>query len=170
MEQKFIISNILAWALGMTSLASISLGSYQTGAILLAGLFCYDIFWVFGTDFMMTVATSVKAPVKFLYTAPPPLDGIPRVYPFSVLGLGDVVIPGLFVRLMYTVDETCAYAAGLLLCFVANDIFHNGQPALLYLNPSLIVGTLACAAVNDQVNALWEFQEKKEEESESSVK
>jgi minor histocompatibility antigen H13 len=126
MEQKFIISNILAWALGMISLASISLGSYQTGAILLAGLFCYDIFWVFGTDVMMTVATSVEAPVKFLYTAPPPLDNIPRVYPFSVLGLGDVVIPGLFVRLMYTVDEilqptrgsyfivsTCAYAAGL---------------------------------------------------------
>jgi hypothetical protein len=76
----------------MISLASISLGSYQTGTILLAGLFCYDIFWVFGTYVMMTVATSVEAPVKFLYTAPPPLDDIPRVYPFSVLGLGDVVI------------------------------------------------------------------------------
>jgi minor histocompatibility antigen H13 len=136
----------------MTSLASISLGPYQTGAILLAGLFCYDIFCVFGTDVMITVATSVEAPVKFLNTAPPPLVYIPRVYPFSVLGLGDVVIPGLFVRLMYTADEilqptrgsyfivaTCAYAAGLLLCFVANDIFHNGQPAVFYLNPSLIV-------------------------------
>jgi hypothetical protein len=53
---------------------------------------------------------------------------------------------------------------------VANDIFHNGQPSLLYLNPSLIAGTLACEAVNDQVNALWEFQEDKEEERESSVK
>jgi hypothetical protein len=41
----------------MVSLGAISLGSFQTGAILLAGLFCYDIFWVFGTDVMMTVAT-----------------------------------------------------------------------------------------------------------------
>ena len=42
---------------------------------------------VFGTDVMMTVATKVEAPVKFLYTAPP--SDTPRSYPFSVLGLGD---------------------------------------------------------------------------------
>lgn len=170
MEQKFLISNVIAWALGMASLGAISLGSFQTGAVLLAGLFCYDVFWVFGTDVMMTVATKVEAPVKFLYTAP--LSDTPRPYPFSVLGLGDVVIPGLFVRLMYKVDDvlqpknlsyfnaaTFAYAAGLLMCFAANELFHNGQPALLYLDPSLVGGTLACAAVNDQVNALWDFQE-----------
>lgn len=49
MEQKFLVSNVIAWAIGMVSLGGISLGSFQTGAILLAGLFCYDIFWVFGT-------------------------------------------------------------------------------------------------------------------------
>ena len=90
----------------MTSIGAISLGSFQTASILLLGLFCYDIFWVFGTDVMMTVATKVEAPVKFIYTAPPPADGAePRSYPFSVLGLGDVVIPGLFVRFMAKVDE-----------------------------------------------------------------
>jgi len=50
LENKFLISNAIAWALGMVSLGAISLGSFQTGAILLAGLFCYDVFWVFGTD------------------------------------------------------------------------------------------------------------------------
>ena len=108
----------------MTSLGAISLGSFQTAAILLTGLFCYDIFWVFGTEVMMTVATKVEAPIKFLYTAPP--SETERVYPFSVLGLGDVVIPGLFVRLMTKVDEvlkpqnfsyfsaaTAAYAIGM---------------------------------------------------------
>ena len=110
----------------MVSLGSISLGSFQTASILLLGLFCYDIFWVFGTDVMMTVATKVEAPVKFLYTAPTPVDSdVTRTYPFSVLGLGDVVIPGLFVRFMAKVDEvlkptkfsyfsaaTIAYAVG----------------------------------------------------------
>lgn len=108
------LTTAIAWALGMVSLGAISLGSFQTGAILLAGLFCYDIFWVFGTDVMMTVATKgenwcwswmhlsfdkrskynhhsllfqVEAPVKFLYTSPP--SDVPRSYPFSVLGLGD---------------------------------------------------------------------------------
>lgn len=31
-------------------LERISLGSYKVGAILLTGLFFYDIFWVFGTE------------------------------------------------------------------------------------------------------------------------
>lgn len=175
LEQKFIVSNAIAWALGMTSLGAISLGSYQTGALFLAGLFCYDVFWVFGTDVMMTVATKVEAPVKFLYTAPP--SDVARSYPFSVLGLGDVVIPGLFVRLMTKIDEvlqpknlsyfkvaTAAYAGGLALCFGANEIFHNGQPALFYLDPSLIGGTLACAAANNQLTEVWNFKEEEDDE------
>ena len=77
---------------------------------------------------------------------------------------------------MYKVDEslqpknlsyfnvaTAAYAAGLLMCFAANELFHNGQPALLYLDPSLIGGTLTCAAVNNQVNELCDFQEEEDE-------
>jgi minor histocompatibility antigen H13 len=72
---------------------------------------------------MMTVALKVEAPVKFIYPNPPTDD--PTRYPFSVLGLGDVVIPGLFVRFMSKMDEalqptnisyfsaaTVAYAVG----------------------------------------------------------
>lgn len=121
----------------------------------------------------MTVATKVEAPVKFLYTAPP--SDTPKDYPFSVLGLGDVVIPGLFVRFMSKVDEvlqpknlsyfnaaTFAYAAGLAACFGANELFHNGQPALLYLDPSLVGSALACASINNQVADVWNFEEKNE--------
>jgi hypothetical protein len=59
-------SSVIAWAIGMVSLGAISLGSFQTGAVLLAGLFCYDVFWVFGTDVMMTVATKGNYPVFFV--------------------------------------------------------------------------------------------------------
>jgi len=96
-----------------------------------------------------------------------------KTHPLSPL----VVIPGLFVRLMSKVDQvlqpknlsyfnvaTGAYAAGLSACFVANEVFHNGQPALLYLDPSLVGGTLACAAVNNQVSDLWDFSEADEDE------
>ena len=181
LEQKFLVSNFIAWSLGMVSLGAISLGSYQTAAIFLAGLFCYDAFFVFGTDIMLTVATKVEAPVKFLFTAPP--SETERAYPFSVLGLGDVVIPGLFVRLMSKIDEilqpknlsyfqaaTAAYACGLALCFGANEIFHNGQPALFYLDPSLIGGTLACAAVNNQVAEVWNFKEEDDDINEIELK
>ena len=179
MESKFLISNTLAWALGMTSLGAISLGAFQTGAILLLGLFCYDIFWVFGTDVMMTVATKVEAPVKFIYTAPP--SDTPRDYPFSVLGLGDVVVPGLFVRLMSKVDEvlkpqvvsyfsatTAAYAAGLALCFTVNEITHAGQPALLYLDPACVGTAVACGIANGQWEDVWNFEEEIPENNNSA--
>ena len=39
----------------------------STGFILLGGLFFYDIFWVFGTDVMITVAKSFEAPIKLVF-------------------------------------------------------------------------------------------------------
>jgi len=183
MESKFIVSNCIAWAIGMVTLTSVSLGTFQTAAVLLAGLFFYDIFWVFGTDVMMTVATKVEAPIKFLYPAPPPLDGAaPRAYGFSLLGLGDLVIPGLFVTFMGRVDEalkpekisyftvgTVAYAVGLATCFIVNEITHAGQPALLYLDPACIGSALACGAANGQLKEVWNFKENPEEDEVEAV-
>lgn len=40
------------------------LNNMSTGFILLGGLFIYDIFWVFYTDVMVTVAKSFEAPIK----------------------------------------------------------------------------------------------------------
>lgn len=172
MTQKYLVSNAIAWAIAMVTLGAVSLGSFQTAATLLMGLFAYDIFWVFGTDVMMTVATKVEAPVKFLYAAPPSAPETPRIYDFSVLGLGDVVIPGLFVRFMSKVDEilkpatfsyfgaaTAAYAFGLTVCFIVNEITHAGQPALLYLDPACLGSALAVGAVNGQLGQVWNFEE-----------
>ena len=169
MAQKFIVSNVIAWSIAMVSLGSISLGSYQTAAILLGGLFIYDCYFVFGTDVMMTVATKVEAPVKFIY--PAPLSDIPREYPFSVLGLGDIVVPGLFVRFMNEIDgvlqpsrisylnvSTVAYTVALLVCFIVNYMTNSGQPALFYLDPALIGSTLIAATINDQLREVWNFR------------
>jgi minor histocompatibility antigen H13 len=57
---------------------------------LLWGLFFYDIFWVYGTDVMVTVAKSLDAPIKLLF----PIDFTTTPPKFSMLGLGDIVIPG----------------------------------------------------------------------------
>src|SRR3546814_15622042 len=48
-------------------ICKLSLGSYSTAAVLLIGLFAYDIFWVFGTDVMVSVAKSFDAPAKILF-------------------------------------------------------------------------------------------------------
>lgn len=121
----------------------------------------------------MTVATKIEAPVKFIYPIAPS-DDMPD-YPFSVLGLGDVVIPGLFVRFMAQADKvlkpanlsylnvaTAAYTFGLGVCFIVNSITHAGQPALLYLDPALVGSTLAAGAANNQLAELWTFKEEQQ--------
>eukprot|EP00903_Cladosiphon_okamuranus_P015741 g14529.t1 len=102
LSAKFLIPNVFAWCIGMQSIGLISISSFPAAAILLAGLFCYDIFWVFGTEVMMTVATRIEAPVKFLF---PALTDPSKQYPFSVLGLGDIVIPATFCTLMRSFDR-----------------------------------------------------------------
>ena len=44
-----------------------ALPSFTIGCVLLCGLFFYDVFWVFGTDVMVTVARSFDAPIKVLF-------------------------------------------------------------------------------------------------------
>ncbi|CAN0066087.1 unnamed protein product [Pylaiella littoralis] len=102
LSAKFLIPNVFAWCIGMQSIGLISISSFPAAAILLAGLFCYDIFWVFGTEVMMTVATKIEAPVKFLF---PSFTDPTKAYPFSVLGLGDIVIPATFCTLMRSFDK-----------------------------------------------------------------
>jgi len=51
----------------IVALKSLSLSSTQTGLFLLWALFFYDIFWVYGTDVMVTVAKNLDIPVKLLF-------------------------------------------------------------------------------------------------------
>ncbi|KAK9147902.1 hypothetical protein Scep_006659 [Stephania cephalantha] len=86
-QKHWLANNILGLAFCIQGLEMLSLGSFKTGAILLAGLFVYDIFWVFFTPVMVSVAKSFDAPIKLLF----PTGDSAR--PFSMLGLGDIVIP-----------------------------------------------------------------------------
>ena len=75
--------------------------------MLLTFLFFYDIFFVFGSDVMLTVAKNIDAPIKLLFpTEWDALDaetGEPKPK-YSLLGLGDIVIPGVFISLALRFD------------------------------------------------------------------
>ena len=68
--------------------------------MLMWALFFYDIFWVFKTDVMVTVAKSLDAPIKLLF----PYALNEEEIKFSMLGLGDIVIPGIFISLCVRYD------------------------------------------------------------------
>jgi minor histocompatibility antigen H13 len=97
-------NNYIAAAIALASLGQIAVESYVAGASLLVGLFLYDAVSVFKSDLMITVATTIEAPVKFLFAG----ASVPEVgsgkYPFGVLGLGDIVIPGVFLAMLREFD------------------------------------------------------------------
>eukprot|EP01041_Mallomonas_annulata_P007397 gene7397-15102_t len=97
-------NNMIALSIAVFSIGLIQVESFAVACAFLIGLFFYDIFWVFGTDVMMTVVTKVEAPIKFLFPAAPSLMAS-RTYPFSVLGLGDIVVPGVMAALARRIDE-----------------------------------------------------------------
>lgn len=230
-ESLFALSffnNMLASAIAMQAIGTVKVDSFAVACALLSGLFFYDIYWVFFSEVMMTVATKVDAPIKFLF--PASILSMPaRPYPFSVLGLGDIVVPGVMAALarkidveglpsnsftvptisemtavvtpkaaivwpnFYTTQDyikemfrkkeveekvvekpipieemrrqqgkvsylkcvTVGYTTGLLGAFAANEITHSGQPALLYLVPTVILSMLYGASRNGELKGLW---------------
>lgn len=99
-SKSWIFNNIIAVVFCVHALQMIFLGNFKTGALLLSLLFFYDIFFVFGTDVMITVAKNIDAPIKLMF--PRDLTTDPRQY--SILGLGDIVIPGIFMSLCLRFD------------------------------------------------------------------
>lgn len=101
--KHYMLNNLLGISFCIQALERVSIGSYKIGCIILIGLFFYDIFWVFGTEVMVTVARSFDAPIKLLF---------PKIFPcaefpngkFSLLGLGDIVVPGIFISLLLRYD------------------------------------------------------------------
>ncbi|CAM9864161.1 unnamed protein product [Ascophyllum nodosum] len=151
LSAKFLIPNVFAWCIGMQSIGLISVSSFSTAAVLLAGLFCYDIFWVFGTEVMMTVATRIEAPVKFLF---PSFSDPSKQYPFSVLGLGDIVIPATFCTLMRSFDqqlESARQAEAAAARALANEV-SSKNPVALWLD-SFLGAPLSKASSSDDTTA-----------------
>jgi len=97
----FTTNNVIGVLFCIFAIQNLFLGSFKIGMGLLTGLFFYDIFWVFGTDVMITVAKNIDGPIKLLF---------PKVLPvlsgedMSLLGLGDIVIPGVFISLCLRFD------------------------------------------------------------------
>lgn len=102
--KHWILNNLFGVAFSIGGIESLVLPGFSIGFILLWGLFFYDIFWVYGTDVMLTVAKSVDAPIKLIF----PINLFAESPSFSMLGLGDIVIPGVFIALClkYDVDKT----------------------------------------------------------------
>jgi hypothetical protein len=84
-------------------------------------------------------------PLLLSLSPPPGMDGLGKKNTFFAAGMG-------------------GYSLGLLLTFSANILMHRGQPALLYIVPSLIAAALGTAAVTGRWEEVWGFNSEEAEE------
>ena len=176
-------NNLFGVCFSIEGIEMLSLGSWKNGAILLVGLFFYDIFWVFGTDVMVTVAKGFDGPIKLLFPNPNPEER------HSLLGLGDIVVPGIFVALMLRFDvslsptrtlqncnqthfkgQVVAYASALAVTLCSMYFFDAAQPALLYLVPACLGASLLTTVATGQFKELWAYEEGGEGEESKAAK
>eukprot|EP00889_Picochlorum_renovo_P005404 jgi/Picre1/32434/NNA_007780.t1 len=168
--KHWLANNILGIAFSLQGVEHLSLGTVQNGVILLCGLFFYDVFWVFCTPVMVSVAKSFDAPIKLLF--PKELAAAE----FSMLGLGDIVIPGIMVAIILRYDVqkhlvtstgkprlfySCflGYVIGVVATIVVMNVFKAAQPALLYIVPSVLATTFLHAYMNGEAKTLFYWSE-----------
>uniref|UniRef100_A0A669DJ16 Histocompatibility (minor) 13 n=2 Tax=Oreochromis TaxID=8139 RepID=A0A669DJ16_ORENI len=150
LKKHWIANNLFGLAFALNGVELLHLNNVSTGCILLGGLFIYDVFWVFGTNVMVTVAKSFEAPIKLVFPQDLLEKGL-EASNFAMLGLGDIVIPGIFIALLLRFDVSLnknsrtyfyssflAYIFGLGLTIFVMHTFKHAQPALLYLVPACV--------------------------------
>ncbi|KAL8655792.1 MAG: hypothetical protein Q9226_002903 [Calogaya cf. arnoldii] len=101
-SRPWYLTNILGFAFAYNALQLISPSTSWTGTLILGSLFLYDIYFVFYTPLMVTVATQLDIPAKLLF--PRPSDPDSAEQRLSMLGLGDVVLPGMMIGFALRLD------------------------------------------------------------------
>ncbi|KND89915.1 putative intramembrane protease [Tolypocladium ophioglossoides CBS 100239] len=82
------LSNMLGYGMCYGSFLVLSPTDILIGSLVLIGLFFYDIYMVFYTPYMVTVATKLDVPIKLTFEA---------ASRKSILGLGDIIVPGMLI-------------------------------------------------------------------------
>ncbi|KEF61965.1 uncharacterized protein A1O9_03537 [Exophiala aquamarina CBS 119918] len=120
-SKPWFLTNFLGFSFCYGSLQFMTPSTAWTGTLVLSALFFYDIYFVFFTPMMVTVATKLDVPIKLLFPRP---DGC--VYPvgapegsklmedylrclakkrsMAMLGLGDIVVPGMMLAFALRFD------------------------------------------------------------------
>jgi hypothetical protein len=84
-----------------------------------------------------------------------------------MMGNGDMAIPAVVLDFFLRFDSFhgsslfligfVGYAAGIVLTFVALAMSERGQPALLWIFPSILVPVIGFAAKGHLLSDLWRF-------------
>ncbi|XP_037644201.1 signal peptide peptidase-like 2 isoform X3 [Sebastes umbrosus] len=181
-QWAWVLQDALGIAFCLYMLKTVRLPTFKACTLLLSVLFVYDVFFVFITPFFTKSGESIMVEVaagpsdSSTHEKLPMVLKVPRLNfsplalcdrPFSLLGFGDILVPGLLVAYCHRFDIltqssriyfmacTIAYGIGLLITFVALAMMQMGQPALLYLVPCTLLTSLTVALWRRELPQFW---------------
>merc|ERR1712098_151171 len=160
--------------------------SLKICTILLSALFFYDIFFVFITPLFMKDGKSVMVEVATGHSSDEQLPMVLKVphlsrdpgrvcyvHTYSLLGFGDILVPGLLLSFAHSYDlltgikyklywsiTTIAYILGLVATFISLFLMNSAQPALLYLVPFTLLPTILVAWCRGDLASMWDGDSK----------
>lgn len=175
-DWSWLLQDVMCICLCMVVQRQLRLPNIKVSAVLLVSAFMYDIFWVFisplffSSSVMVTVATGGDSGEMI-----PMLIRIPHFHEllggYAMLGLGDMVLPGLLMSFFLRFDyqhlqqtplwkgyfsfSLFMYTIGMVICNIALILMKHGQPALLYLVPCCLGGPVALAYTRRELPLLW---------------
>jgi len=204
----WLLMDAMGIGLCVAFIAFVRLPSLKVSTLLLSGLLLYDVFWVFFSKYVFNANVMVRVATR---PANNPMGAMARrlhltqvaknapklslpgklVFPsnhnvghFSMLGLGDIVMPGLLLcfvmrydaykkaqarkmavagiplpnnwyRISYFHCSLFGYFLGLLTATVSSEVFKAAQPALLYLVPFTLLPLFLMAYLKGELKTMW---------------
>ena len=168
--RHWILNDIICFCLAFTTLSFIILKSFMLCFVCLFLFFLYDTFWVFYSEkifkenVMVVAATSIQIPIKIEF---PILFSNNPIKNCMLLGLGDILLPGVVIKYCRRFDlirqkigiklngmsfykfNMLLYYLSVALAMIMMFAFNHGQPVLFYLSPIFIFG-LTIKAYNEK--------------------
>ena len=128
-HKYWFVTNLIGFSFSYGALQAVTPTTAPIGSMLLTALFFYDIYFVFYTPIMVTVATQLEVPIKLLFPRPHGCvlpnsgDAGPEAWELykqclakdramAMLGLGDIVVPGLLIAFALRFDLYLHYLRG----------------------------------------------------------
>ncbi|XP_046898381.1 signal peptide peptidase-like 2A isoform X2 [Hypomesus transpacificus] len=193
----WILQDLLGIVFCLNFMKTITLSNFKICVILLGLLLVYDVFFVFITPFFTPNGESIMVQVALgpdaageksnIVEVPadpntsseklPVVMRVPRIsswaqnmcgMQFSILGYGDIIVPGLLVaycsrfdvwtnspKKIYFVSCCVAYLCGMVVTFAVMLTTKMGQPALLYLVPFTLASSALLAWRRGEFRHFW---------------
>ncbi|KAH7951082.1 hypothetical protein HPB52_004713 [Rhipicephalus sanguineus] len=178
-SKSWLLQDFLGVIFSIYMIKTLRLPNLMVICVLLVLLFFYDIFFVFVTPYLVPKGDSIMVEVARGGGSDEQIPMVLRVPhlsnedisacfgEYSVLGFGDILIPGFLVAYvhsfdliatqgcLYYVTSVTAYGVGLLVTFIGLYIMKMAQPALLYLVPATLIPVILIAWYRGELREIW---------------